>query len=209
MMTGYVGYMVENNQTFEEFALTCARNFGALIMMRDESWNAPIPIFEPTDHYTKRLAESKEELARLLAMSNDEKWAYGKAIRDRNIADGREWLEAAQRKEATIDAMLEQVQAWEPPTADHVNLKEFMIEQLMTSKEDNVKWRTESLATTISITPMEYYDAAVESAERSIARHAEMEREEIERTNKRNAWVRELRESLRSMEAITDNQGDQ
>jgi hypothetical protein len=58
MPTGYTAKLMEEGQSFPEFAMRCARNFGALIMMRDESLDVPIPEqFEPSDYYRKKLSE--------------------------------------------------------------------------------------------------------------------------------------------------------
>lgn len=53
--------MADNeNFTFPEFAMRCARNFGALIMMRDEPLDAPIPEkFEPSGYYKKEYEKAK------------------------------------------------------------------------------------------------------------------------------------------------------
>jgi hypothetical protein len=37
MPTGYTEKLMEKGQTFQQFALLCARNFGALVMMRDDA----------------------------------------------------------------------------------------------------------------------------------------------------------------------------
>ena len=42
MPTGYTAGILEG-ETFEQYALQCAKAFGALVMMRDEPSDAPIP----------------------------------------------------------------------------------------------------------------------------------------------------------------------
>ena len=72
MPTGYTA-AIKDGISFNEYALSCARAFGALIMMRDEPADAPIPDeFKPSDYHFKKIEEAKAELARLRAMSPDE-----------------------------------------------------------------------------------------------------------------------------------------
>ena len=64
MPTGYTLDLYDGKDiTFEEFALRCARAFGALISMRDEPIDAPIPErFEPSDYHLKELEKAKKRL---------------------------------------------------------------------------------------------------------------------------------------------------
>ena len=72
MPTGYTA-AIADGVTFEQFALNCARAFGALIDMRDEPSDAPIPErFEPSNYHEKKIAEINDELVRLKEMSQDE-----------------------------------------------------------------------------------------------------------------------------------------
>ena len=61
MPTGYTLELYDGKDiTFEEFVLKCARAFGALINMRDEPRDAPIPErFEPSYYHLKELIKAK------------------------------------------------------------------------------------------------------------------------------------------------------
>ena len=66
MPTGYTAKLMEQGQTFPEFIMSCARAFGALIMMRDDPANAPIPEkFEPSDYHVRALKKAYVEQTRL------------------------------------------------------------------------------------------------------------------------------------------------
>lgn len=82
MPTGYTASVQDGKITeFRDFAMQCARAFGATITMRDDPSDAPIPeAFEPENYNAKRLIEAQEEIARLNAMTDDEKAA--KEIRE-------------------------------------------------------------------------------------------------------------------------------
>lgn len=74
MPTGYTADVASGKITsLRDFALICARGMGALVMMRDEPFDAPIPErFEPSVFYKKHLDEAKQELAALRAMTAED-----------------------------------------------------------------------------------------------------------------------------------------
>ncbi len=53
MPTGYTQAIVDNpNLSFKSFVLQCSRAFGALVTMRDDDNNAPIPDeIKPDDYH--------------------------------------------------------------------------------------------------------------------------------------------------------------
>lgn len=86
MPTGYTADLMEKGMEFKPFVLQCARAFGALITMRDDSLDAPIPEkFEPDDYHIKKLAEAIQEQKRLQSMTDDEKVSFGIQAREENI----------------------------------------------------------------------------------------------------------------------------
>lgn len=60
MPTGYT-HKIKDGMTFKEYALRCARNFGALMDMRDDPMDAPIPIFTPSGYHEEKLIEGEFE----------------------------------------------------------------------------------------------------------------------------------------------------
>jgi hypothetical protein len=61
MPTGYTAKLYDGDQKFQDFAMECARAFGALIEMRDEPMNAKIPeTFEPSEHHVNGLERAKK-----------------------------------------------------------------------------------------------------------------------------------------------------
>ena len=65
MATGYT-HSIKNDITFEQFALLCARAFGACIEMRDDPTDKPIPKkFKVDSYHAKELKEAKTKLKTL------------------------------------------------------------------------------------------------------------------------------------------------
>lgn len=186
---------MEEGQTFPEFALECARAFGALIMMRDAAPGAPIPKFSPSDHNRKALSKAKRELARLLKLTPKGQLEHGTRARNASIKSARDWLKRDQEGNARLHEVEAKVQAWEAPTPDHAGLKKFMLEQINISKGD-CAYIERHIHEVESKSPMGYFAAAVASARRDIEYHTKAQAEEIDRTEGRNKWVKILRDSL-------------
>ncbi|MBS3155164.1 hypothetical protein J4404_01555, partial [Candidatus Woesearchaeota archaeon] len=70
MPTGYTYIIGEKDITFKEFALRCARGFGALVEMRDDSLEARIPNkFYPCSYHKEQIGEAQKQLDRVQNMS--------------------------------------------------------------------------------------------------------------------------------------------
>lgn len=196
MPTGYTAKLMEQGQTFEEFVLTCARAFGALVMMRDESPDAPIPeAFEPSDYYALSVAGAKERLAELRAMTPAEQDAWAEAKRAEGITYHDDCIKRYREQNARLADMAARVSKWQPPTPDHQDMKTFMLDQISISKEET-GYHEVAKAQLAAKSPAQIYTDALVEATQSLARSEKNEREEIDRVNKRNAWVKALRDSL-------------
>lgn len=196
MPTGYTagvqdGRIVE----FREFALQCARAFGALIELRDEPLAATVPPpFEPRGYHQKALGEAQAKLAEIEAMDDR---AVARAAEAAYLESCQFWAEVREKRateRVRYEAMLAKVNAWAPPTPDHQGLKDFMLSQLRESidwdcrdyetepprRQTEAEWRTEALA----------------QARNMIELHTQEHAKEVARVNDRNAWVRALAQSL-------------
>ncbi|MDY3551456.1 hypothetical protein R5W24_000532 [Gemmata sp. JC717] len=162
--------------------------------MRDEPADAPIPgAFAPTKYHKDRITDTERELAELETMAPEVAKARAaeehEAAKQRN-AERKTKVAEIRRK---YESMLDQVRAWEPPSTDHDNLKQFMIDQLRQSIDFDCREYQEPLPT---------LDGAVWLAEkrervlRDLGYHHQEHGKELERVEQRNRWVRQLRESV-------------
>lgn len=201
MPTGYTYPVVEGKVTeFPDFAMQCARAFGALISMRDDAMDAPIPdeIKPSTNYYDQRIATAEAHLAELTTMTAAEAEAAAQAAHQ-NAMDGRERYLANQKTEADrLNAMLAKVRAWRPPTADHVEMKKFMIDQLTMSLPGDYAPAIPELLDGATWLERETKGAADDLARLKIDRS-----KEIQRASDRNQWLQNLRKSLVSAAAET------
>jgi hypothetical protein len=196
MPTGYTANIAKGI-TFEQFVMQCARAMGALIMMRDEPLDAEIPErFEPSDYHVKKLEELRKEQAVVANMGTE----------DTNIQAKKEYEKECDQRKNTIlehkglqvkyEAMLREVNNWVPPSSDYNKFKSFMIDQLTRSiKFDcNTEYYTNNLP--VELTGVNWWIKEKTRIDKDILYHEKENAKEIERTEGRNQWIKQLRDSL-------------
>ncbi len=197
MPTGYT-HGIADDITFEDFALGCARAFGACIMQRDDASNEKPKLREETSYYAEKLPEALAELGYLQSLNDKQKEEYGTEERDKEIARIQESLEKKRALESKYRNMLNKVGAWTPPTKDHVGLKEFMTKQIVDSInfDCDTKFYIEELQKAITKKPIDFYETAVKSAEWNCTYYEEEAEKEQKRTEESNSWILDLYKSL-------------
>lgn len=199
MPTGYTA-AIADGITFQQFALSCARAFGATISMRDEPADAPIPDeFPPTNYHLNALATSRQQIERLKALTAAE--ADVRALETANLYAEARRNSIAEREalRAKYEAMLQQVEAWEPPSNDHVQFKNFMLSQIKDSI--NVDCSNYHLSPIVQLTGQQWRAQQIADFEQTITYHEKAHAEEVERCRARSEWVQKLKASLVPQEA--------
>jgi hypothetical protein len=197
MPTGYTDCLKDGSITFPQFAMQCARAFGALISMRDDPSDAAIPdAFDPSDHHATEHAKAKERLAELhmLKPSDCEVHALHAFLAAKEAHNKRLREIAALR--SSYEAMLAKVEDWTPPSSDHYGLQKFMKEQIEQSIDFDCG--TKYLTEPVQRTGAQWLADEIGKAARDIEYHAREHAAEVDRAAKRTAWVRSLRESLKA-----------
>jgi hypothetical protein len=199
MPTGYTSELYAGKDvTFEHFALRCARGMGVAIELRDEPLEVPLPDeFVIGTYETERALEAQLKLAEAYARTPDD-WA---ALELKSRTEANEAYEKSLAESDALrdryEAMLAEVNDWEPPTEEHEGLKAFMVEQLTSSIKLDTDYSYSWFQKDAEPRTWEQYrrDQLVKlHAEKKWAEQAL--REEEARVAGRNAWVRALRESL-------------
>ncbi len=196
MPTGYTAGVQDGTITeFGAFAMQCARAFGALIEMRDDPMDAPVPQeFKPSDYHVKAKAEAEARLIQLVAMDEGEAHDRAKAEFDAAVVDLNEYRAKAAEQGQRYLKMLNKATAWTAPTKDHDGLRDFMINQLNESIRHDCD--TSYRAYPTQLTGKEWLANSIESARKSIGYHTEQLIEEEKRARTRTEWVKSLRLSL-------------
>lgn len=200
MPSGYTADIADGTiKDFPVFAMRCARAFGALIEMRDDPMDTPIPEtlkrFDSDSRYHEKLREARDELDRLRTMSPiqialDCDAAYEKEMKswDENCAERNQKL-------ARYEAMLNMVYTWMPPSEDHVKMKEFMIEQITQSIDWDCKIHMDWMPKLMS--PSEWHAHVIDRAIWDVNYYEEQLEKELQSKNDSNLWLSQLRDSLK------------
>ena len=193
MPTGYTAD-IGKGIDFRTFIWTCARAFGALVLMRDDPMTAPIPEeFTPSDYHLKKMEAARAEIAKFEGMSEAVAGAEAKEAFERQERWNAEQKQEKADLKAKYLAMLEQAQAWTPPTPDHQSLKEFMVQQIT----DSIKFDCGEFDSPGKLLlPEEFRSTGLFLARQNLAYHEREHQNEIARCNERNAWIKALRESV-------------
>lgn len=195
MPTGYTAPVADGTiTTLRDFALLCARNFGALVTMRDEPFTAPIPErLEPRPYYATKARQYRQRLSELERMSPGEAQRQCQQAHSLAMASWRRRTTDDARQRVRYQAMLQQVHDWLPPTPDHDGLDRFMREQLQQS-EDFDCGHSEPVPR-LQRWP-EWLQHEMLSAAEMAAHYTTLHHEEVARVEQRNNWLQALRASL-------------
>lgn len=195
MPSSYTATIYEKNQSFEDFVWLCARGMGALVSMREMPLNAKIPdeFIADTQYYDKQIKDSQTELSRINKMSDKQCEQESQKEFDNRIF--KQESEEKSRKERLdrFQKMLSMVEEWQPPTADHTNFKQFMINQLEETFNFDLKYHNNKIN---KLTSKEWRYNKIKNFEDQIVYAKKHISEEIARTSERNRWIKALRDSL-------------
>ncbi|MFA5408175.1 MAG: hypothetical protein WC343_05325 [Bacilli bacterium] len=198
MPTGYTA-AIADGISFRDFVMQCARSRGALIEMRDDPLDTPIPKrFEPSDYHIKQQQIAADEGQRLQNMTAEEAEIEAQQDFEKACADNARSIDKAKDLRRKYEAMLEQVKAWKPPTAEHVELKQFMIDQIV----DSMKFDCDTGMDYYTryqpkrLTGAEWIKKKLDAAIDNYKYHQDSYLKEVARVESRNRWVKELVESL-------------
>lgn len=191
MATGYTAGIASGKiTTIKEFALLCARAFGAAIDMRDDPLDAEIPEkFHVDSFHLDEVNRLEKELKEMLTLTYNQISARAQSEYESSVKYIEEYNAQEDEANARYDAMIEQVNQLKlPPT--HAQFKKFMLNQLEISKSD---FRVD---VPIKPTPEEWYNQKVSQLQKSIETNKRYYAEAVTRNEERNEWIANLRRAL-------------
>jgi hypothetical protein len=193
LATGYIHDLIDNKLNLKQFVCSCARAFGPLVHMRDDS-SAEIKEAKVSEYYVESLKESTEKLEKLGKMTKKEKIAYGEERRNWYLDFYRKEMERENAQLKIIEEMKISVRAWEPPSEDHKPLKAFMLQQL----GDAVSYSEyeKDIEKASKKSPMDYYNEELKECKRSIERAKEEIVKETKNVEFQNKWIKTLLSSI-------------
>lgn len=207
MPTGYTAKLYEGEeQSFNEFVLECSRAFGAMISLRDDP-RAEIPAeLEVDSFYFTQVEKAQKELEQLQNASDAELMVQAKSERQYDLSSQYENAVRTEAARQGYTDMLAKVQAWTPPTDEHVNIKAFMVEQLESSLRSDCRNEPVDLEELRALVnrPVEDSDIDIEKfraeglniAERRLSYAVRNLADQQNSIADKNRWIKALRDSL-------------
>lgn len=198
MPTGYTAN-IEDGISFNEFILKCAKAFGACISMRDDPLDTPIPEkFEPSNYYKERIKESKENLNKLQQMSLSDAFLESQKEYSDSIKYNKNSIKKKKDLLNKYNKMLDNVVKWIPPSNDHIELKNFMTQQINDSiKFDcNIEYYERELKNLKLLSGKDWLKKRIKIVEEDIIYFTKEYEKELKNFNGKNLWVKQLRDSL-------------
>lgn len=165
--------------------------------MRDDPHDKPIPEkFKPSDWHIKERDKAREKLKELDGISIATCDVKAKAEYDEECKRIGGRIEESNKLTTKYKVMLTQVMRWQPPTLDHVNFKEFMVEQIEKSIEfdDMSKYYLENQPELL--TGEKWLSQKRKALMNELQYHIKADAKERERVEGRNAWIQALRDNL-------------
>ena len=200
MSTGYTS-IIENSKEpipFPQFALQCARAFGYLMDMRDESFDTPIPEkLKPSPYHMKELKKAKVELARIESLTDAQCEKESKKELAKELKYAEEYLAEHERTTKRYEDMVSKINDWTPPTPEHQPLKRFMLEQIATSLPD-LDYARKSLqeAKAKKSNGIIWRERKIKELKEDIVYNTEHHNKEVAQYDECNRWIDQLRKSL-------------
>ena len=198
MPSGYTSTLADQEQSFREFVLQCARAFGACIHQRDDPGNDLPKLLEECtyhlDEYNKSLKAykdfSEQTVVQCKRRFTQEKKDLIKHTQDR--------IKKNAKQIARYKLMLEKVKKWKEPSPLHQGLKTFMVEQLNQSIEwDTDKYAADELKSAKQLTFKDWEKEMISSLKGNMDYHFEYIDKEKTKVIKANEWITALYDSLK------------
>lgn len=195
MPTGYTS-LIQDGADFKQFALSCARAFGAAIMQRDDPSDTPLKTeYEPSDYHIKELEKANEQKEKLDSLT-DSDWQL--MLDNEFEAEQKRIAEYAKQEAETekkYNSVLEKAKAWIPPTSDHVGIKEFMVKQIEDSINFDCKhYKDKKPEPKLSLE--DFKSKKYDSVNWSINYHTKEHDAEVKRAKERTEWLTSYVNSL-------------
>lgn len=191
MPTGYTTDIYNGKDiSFRDFALTCARAFGACIMQRDDSIDEKPKIMLEESYHSKKL----DELGKFKKPTKTQYCNYIK----KEIAYYKESIRKDKELQTAYAKKIKEAQDWNPPTPDHEGLKKFMIAQLTESMQFDCgnDFYESKLKVLNKMTYNDYFLQEKQEHKRSVEYHTACLEKDLDIIRQRNKWIQDLYNSL-------------
>jgi hypothetical protein len=203
MPTGYTAGILDGEITsFQQFAKICMKNFGAVMHMRDEPLSAEYKPRTPSGYHTKALTEANALLKQVKTLSDDQIVTKRKLELEERKSYLTEQLLKCADDAIKLNLILQDAIKYQPPTEEHIGIKEFMVSQLLSTLDFDCKpdytqsslKEVESELQTLNADSIR--QQLREKAENDIRYHRVEHAKELTRCTEANQWVYSFLKSI-------------
>lgn len=193
MPTGYTSGIYDGDDSFYNFAMECARAFGACIDLRDEPLGTGLPDEIPyNNYYEKMLNHYKKEYEKFCSKSEKELLEqYEKECKEAQDTYNNS-IRLIEERRKNYNSVLSKVKQWSPPSVYHFDYKKFMISQL----EESIKHDCYEPSPFYKETFEVWLKRKNNNYESYINDYKERCELEIKKHKEKNEWIRQLKSSL-------------
>ncbi len=153
-------------------------------------------VFKTGGFHLKNMARAQKYLDELGSLTEKEKALRAESAYQNTISFYVEIDDSREDKLAKLKAMLEKVNAWEPPTEDHETFKDLMISQIEETIDFDCSSTYNAPEKKEKPSMQQWYVGQLNVASSSLQNTIERYGREVEQTNKANAWLDALRASV-------------
>ncbi len=203
MPTGYTAGILDGKiTTFPQFAKQCMRAFGATIHMRDDDMDAEYEERTPSDYHLKAIDKAKQSLIDAEILLDEVIVANKKKELEENKKYHIKGIEKANIDAKNMNAILKEVNAWQPPTSAHTGMKDFMADQIVKTIDFDckTKYHDEGLVEVekaiLNINAKSIRAEMIAQANKDLKYHTKEYKADVERCEKSNQWVKQLMKSF-------------
>lgn len=175
-----------------EFIVGWAKLRGGLGHMRDEPLDAPIRTLAMSPYRESALKRAKKNLEEYKNMTLEEAEALVEEGYQKDIAHKKAMDEQRELQKQKFIALMEQVNKWEPPTLQHLTIKEDALSDLKSAIKDCEC----SPYTPEKMDAQEYINGWIENCEKEVAYHEKTLAEEKQAVEEKNKWITALLDSV-------------
>lgn len=178
--------MIEEDLDVKQFIWLCALN-------EEDARDA-----STIEFYKDRLKDAIDNYNFLEKMTLTDRISYVNKTSQAKLDQYRKYAEEEIRNIKKCEAMLEQIELWEPPTAAHVDFKQFMINKLKDAIGTGSSYYEDKIKDIEGVSLIETFDRELMAAKTNIICMEENLAREQERAKGRREWVDSLIKALGS-----------
>lgn len=194
LANGYVHKLIEDNLSFESFVWECAKAFGALDSQKEFDSLDLKSLY--SSYYCDELQSHKEKLIFLQSLTEKQKLDFGKDKKYKEIEIlTKEHVKFLQDKDK-IRLTLDKVNEWQPPSDNHLALKQFMLDSLKEVSFVDDNYYIDLIKEASDKSDMQYYEDTIAKVQKNIEYYT-VKHEEEKRNNKSKLdWLETLNKSV-------------